>query len=382
MIPRMIQVPMQKTKKSILILGPRQTGKSTLANALNPQLKINLARESEFLQFAGNPDELEQRIRRSKPKLVMIDEVQRLPGLLNTIQAIVDEKKTDIRFLLTGSSARKLRRGAANLLPGRVILFEMTPLVAAELNYQIDTERVLKFGSLPGIFTEEDDSECANILKSYSATYLKEEIQAEALTRNIEGFARFLKVVGACATTFLDISKLASEAQVPRQTAVRFFEILEDTLIVERCPPYAQDERKRLVQHPRFFFFDIGVLNGLLGGFHIIDHFKGRAFEHLVFNQISHSLKAMRKEGRISTFRTSGGAEVDFILEMDGKIYAIEVKASKQVSRSDLSGLRSFSDFVKNKKVTPLVFYEGLQAKAVEGVPVLPWLEGLQEIGL
>lgn len=382
MLLRNLDHSIQKSKKSALILGPRQTGKSTLALGMKPDIKINLARESEFLAFASNPDELERRLNHVKPRLVLIDEVQRLTSLLNTVQAILDERKLQTRFLLTGSSARKLRRGSANLLPGRVILYEMTPLVLSELHYECDVDRILKFGTLPGIFTDENDDDCADVLKTYSATYLKEEIQAEALTQNIEGFARFLKIVASCATQFLDLSKLASEAQIPRQTAVRFFEILEDTLIVERCPPFAKDERKRLVQHPRFFFFDIGVLNGILGNFSADGSRIGSLFEHLIFNQLSHSLKSLRKEGRISTFRTSGGAEVDFILELENKTFAIEVKASKQVSRSDLSGIRAFTDYAKKHKVTPFVFYLGSAAKVIEGVPVLPWCDGISELGL
>ena len=189
----------KNSPKSVLLLGPRQTGKSTLMRQLNVDLNINLMKESTYLEFAANPNRLEELMAGTKPSSVLIDEIQRLPSLLNTIQTLIDESDTPAKFYMTGSSARKLKRGAANLLPGRLITYCMGPLSAGELNYQIDNES-LAYGTLPEVQFMQSSVLKEKLLTSYTGTYLKEEIQAEALTKNIEGFARFLFVIAAGAT--------------------------------------------------------------------------------------------------------------------------------------------------------------------------------------
>ncbi len=381
MIGRRIQSFLEKSKKSILLLGPRQTGKSTLIRNLSPGLKINLAHEGTYLEFARNPQELEQRLDAVRPKTVFIDEVQRLPGLLHAIQVMIDESPRPIKFYLTGSSARKLRRGKANLLPGRIHTYHLGPLVASELDYSMDTKQALATGTLPGIWTETDFREKSKTLQSYAATYLKEEIQAEALSKNIEGFSRFLFIAAAEAGKFLDLSKLSQEARVPRQTAVRFFEILEDTLILRRCEAFRKSERKRLIQAPRFFFFDTGVINGLLNNFVVSPDRIGMSFEHLIFNQIHDSAAAKDVDIRLSSYRTEHGAEVDFIIELGDKVIALEVKASSNVGTSDFSGLRSFADYF-GKKHRAMMAYLGHFPKKIGNIDILPWQTMLQEIGL
>jgi predicted AAA+ superfamily ATPase len=377
---RLISQAIAHSSKSVLLLGPRQTGKSTLMRTLKPDLEINLSEESTFLEFAQNPRELEERLGATKPKTVFIDEVQRLPGLLNTLQSILDRTSPKPpRFLLTGSSARKLRRVQANLLPGRIHTYELGPLCAAEVAYDLDIKAALATGTLPGIYVEKNEADRKKTLRSYAATYLKEEIQAEALTRNIEGFSRFLLVVAACAGTFLDISKLASEAMVPRQTAVRFFEILEETLILFRSDAFAKSERRRLLQHPRFFFFDNGVLNAILSNFVASLDRIGILFEHLFFSQLRASAAAADKDIRISTFRTEHGAEVDFIVERDNYLWAIECKSSRNVGQSDLRGLTSFAEIAKRKH-RPIVAYMGTTPRLIAGVEVLPWQQVLTEL--
>ena len=381
MFKRTISKFIKSSKKSIFLLGPRQVGKSTLINNLSPDLKINLALEDTFLDFASNPRELTDKLLHKKYKSVFIDEIQRLPRLLNTIQAILDENKNPPRFYLTGSSARKLKRGKANLLPGRIHTYHLFPLTAKELDYRINLNEALSTGLLPGILTEKEKKEKYKTLRSYASTYLKEEIQAEALTRNIEGFSRFLFIVAAEAGKFLDVSKIAREARLPWQTALRYFEILEDTLIIQRCESFSKSERKRLVQCPRFFFFDIGVLNALLGNFNLSLDRLGILFEHLVFNQIIHSSAAADKDIRVSSYRTGHGAEVDFIVELEGKVYAIEVKASKNIGLSDLRGFQSFKEFYK-KSHKCYVAYLGDTTKKINEVVILPWVELIRELGL
>jgi predicted AAA+ superfamily ATPase len=217
-------------------------------------------------------------------------------------------------------------------------------------------------------------------LSSYAATYLKEEIQAEALTRNLEGFARFLSTCAEYAGQFLDLAKLAADAQIARQSAVRYFEVLEDCLIVQRLPPFAKSTRRRLVQHPRYYFFDPGVLNGLLGNFKVSADRIGNLFEHLVFSQIAHSAMALDKRVNLSSYRTEHGAEVDFILTSDGETVAIESKGSRNVGPNDLRGLASFAEYY-GKPHRSMIFYLGEQRRKIGRVEIFPWQEGLEEIG-
>ena len=384
MITRALESLLTRTRKSVLLLGPRQTGKSTLASRLNPDLTINLAHEPTYLEFARNPRELDERLaalRHKTARCILIDEVQRLPSLLNTIQAVLDEPQNLFRFLLTGSSARKLRRGNANLLPGRIHTYHLGPLAARELDYRLDTKTALAIGTLPGVYLDEDSLSAQKTLRSYAATYLKEEVQAEALTRNLEGFARFLHVAGAWSGTFLDLAKISAAAQVPRQTTVRYFEILEDCLIVHRCEPFSRSTSPRLVQHPRYFFFDVGVLNGLLGNFQASADRIGKLFEHLIYTQILNGAAARDRDIRLSCFRTEHGVEVDVVVELGSKVYALEFKASHNVGPSDTRGLKRFAEYY-GKPHHAWIFYLGSQPKQIGGIRVLPWQTGIKEMGL
>ena len=369
MLVRTVAPAIAKAKKSVLLLGPRQTGKSTLIKALMPELSINLTYESEFLAFARNPDELPQRLAQAKPATVFIDEIQRLPPILNTIQGLIDDGgKNPIKFYLTGSSARKLKRGQANLLPGRIVQFELSPLTAQELGGAWDEKQALSTGTLPGVYLEETVAERKQILDAYAATYVKEEVQAEALTRDISGFSRFLYVVAARNGEFLDLSKLGSDAGIQRKTASRFFEILEETMLVHRVNAYKKGTYRRLIQHPRFFFFDNGVLNALLGSYAPSADRIGMLFETLVHNQLRAMMTAHGVRATISSYRTSNGAEVDFILSIDdGETWAIEVKASRNVGATDLRGLQSFAEAYGSKH-RPVIVYQGHVEKQIDGV--------------
>jgi predicted AAA+ superfamily ATPase len=379
MITRLIASQLARSKKSLLLLGPRQTGKSTLVSSLKPDITFNLAHEPTYLEFLRNPRELEERLAaRPNIKIIFIDEVQRIPSLLNTLQALLDRPRPP-QFLLTGSSARKLRRGHANLLPGRIHTYTLGPLVVDELESGFPLMQALSLGTLPGIWTESDSETARKTLRSYAGTYLKEEIQAEGLARNLEGFARFLNIAAAASGQFLDFSKLASAAQVPRQSAVRFFEILEDCLLVIRVDAFAKSAERRLVQHPRYYFFDVGVLNGLLGNFNVSADRRGSLFEHWVVTQIVHTAQARDMDIRYSTYRTESGAEVDLILEKEGALWAIEIKASPQIGSNDLRGLRSFGEYY-GKPHRKIVLYAGDHRKRLGDIELWPWATGIQHL--
>lgn len=310
-----------------------------------------------------------------KAKTVFIDEIQRIPSILNTVQSLIDSKK-QLKFYLTGASARKLKRGKANLLPGRLLSYEMGPLSHGELGHHFDSSRALSIGLLPGIFLEEDLKEAQKTLRTYAIHYLKEEIQAEALTRNLEGFSRFLNVIIAKSGEFLDLTKFASQAMIERMSARRYFDVLVDTLIVQELEAFTSSAKRRLIQHPRFFIFDVGVLNGALGNFIVSKDRIGNLFEHLVLQLLLSEAKANADHYRISNYRTNHGNEVDFIFERNQDVFAIEVKATQNVDASDLRGLKNFKEFY-GKKHQSILIYMGRQKLIMDGIEVLPLEEAI-----
>jgi predicted AAA+ superfamily ATPase len=245
----------------------------------------------------------------------------------------------------------------------------------------METRHALATGTLPGILSEPEAAVRQKTLRSYAATYVKEEVQAESLTRNLEGFARFLGISVEWAGHHLDLSKLAAAAQVARQSAARYFEILEDTLIVRRAEPFTQSPTRRLVQHPKFYFFDVGVLNGLLGSFDVSADRLGRLFEQLVFWHIVAGAAAADVDVRLASYRTAHGAEVDLIVELARHVWAIELKAGRSVNAGDLRGLRSFGELY-GKRHRAAVWYLGSERRRIENVDVLPWQDGIREMGL
>ncbi len=382
MIARLIAPKIEQSPKSVLLLGPRQVGKSTLIQSLNPDLEINLGNEETFLAFKSNPSEIIQRIEgQSKLNTVFIDEIQLHPPLLNTIQTILDSKeyKNKIKFYLSGSSARKLKRGQANLLPGRIFAYHLGPLCMAELNYDVNMNKALKFGFLPEAHLSSENDFSEKLLSTYSGVYLKEEIQSESLTRNLEGFSRFLISAAEMAGLPLDYSKLAKQAKIERKLCSRFFEILEDTLVATKLEVFdktSADIKKR----PKFYFFDVGVLNGLLQNFVVSNDRKGLLFEHLVANQIETSAKAKDLPIKLSYFRTRGGFEVDFILEIKNKTYAIEVK-SGSITSSDAKNILKIKEHT-NKINDFYIIGLKTESKSISGVKIRELSQFLKEIGL
>ncbi len=342
------------TTKSILLLGPRQVGKSTLLRSLSPDLIIDLSLESEFFKFTSNPNYFDSLLENFKSGTVLIDEVQRLPSLLNSVQFFIDEakrNKKNLRFLLSGSSARKLKRGNANLLPGRIFTFYLSGLTAAEVDYNLDLKKSVQIGFLPEPYLESNKTLSQKILSQYSASYLKEEIQAEALTRDITGFSRFLNVVAQSSGKIFDFSKSANKAKVSRSKAIQFVEILEDTLIAHRLNVFSELKNADTIKHPKIYFFDVGVLNGLLENFLASADRIGFLFEHVVYSQIRNSLIASDLPIHLFCFRTRHGLEVDFILKHKDVTWAIEVKTG-QVGDDDLVALQEFKKYdLKSKLV-------------------------------
>jgi uncharacterized protein len=379
-LTRWIEKRLRKGKKSVLLLGARQVGKSTLVRSLAPSWTLNLADEAEMLRYAKDPARIRREVSALKtPGLIVIDEIQRVPALLNTLQALMDEG-TSHRFVLTGSSARKLRHGGANLLPGRVILEHLDPLGAAELGDHFDLERVLRTGSLPGIFLDEESG--TEVLETYVATYLREEIQAEALTRDIGSYARFLDVAAAESNRWINYSKLASDTEIAKETLRRFYQILEDTLLAFRLPAFSPKKGlRRVSQRDRFLLFDIGVRNAILQihrGVWTPEQL-GDVFEQWLILQCFYFQRAHKQPWTLSSYRTEAGAEVDLVIETPSKIVGIEIKSGANVRAEQLSGLHSLASLA-HKPFHGHVVYRGERAQLLApGIDATPYLSFLLE---
>ena len=375
MYERLLARTLESTSRSVLLLGPRQVGKSTLLASLRPDLTLNLASPAAFRDYASRPEQLEQELdgAPATTKTVFIDEVQRVPALLDIAQVFLDRRPPRFRFLLSGSSARKLRRGHANLLPGRLHVHHLHPLLADELGGDFDLRRVLAHGTLPGIYAEPDDATRAVDLRSYADTYLREEVQAEALVRNVGGFARLLDLVAASSGRILNLHALCKDAALGYETARRYLDILEDTLVAFRVPAWSGSDRASLIRHGKLFLFDTGVRNALLRRplDRPLDDERGLLLEHLVGCELHRRLGPRWPEAALFHYRTRHGAEVDFVLAIGRELWGIEVKASRRVDRSMLSGLASFAaqnDRVKRR----IVVFLGPRRQQIDGVEALP----------
>ena len=385
MLDRIVGARVARASTSVLLLGPRQVGKSTLGERLRPLRTINLADERAFLRYSKDPSSLRDELRALPGGgLVVVDEVQRVPALLNVVQVLLDEAGGRWRFVLTGSSARKLRRAGANLLPGRVVLEFLDPLTVRELPRPFDLPRALQVGMLPGVFL--GGAEAVDVLGTYAEVYLREEIRAEALTKNIGGYARFLDVSAIVSGQWLNYSKIAVDAEMPKETIRRFVEILEDTLLLFRLPSFQPKRRisRRVSHRDRVLLFDIGVRNALLSLHRrpVSRDQLGPVFEQWYLLQAVYLSRALRTGWTLSSYRTEAGAEVDLVIERDDDIVGIEIKASRHVSSSDTRGLFSLADTIgKYKPLLKRVAYLGDTVQLLDnGVQVCPYLELLDEI--
>ena len=370
-------------RQHVLLLGPRQVGKSTLLQALDPDLVLNLASLATFRDYVAQPERLERELLAAprSTRVVLIDEVQRVPALLDGVQALVDAHPRRFRFLLSGSSARKLRRGHANLLPGRIVLHHLHPLFARELGAEFDLDRVLAHGTLPGIYAERDTGSRSAMLRSYVDAYLREEVQAEALVRDIGGYARLLDLVAAASGRVVNLHALSKDAGISYETARRYLDVLEDTLILYRVPAWSGADRTSVVAHPKILFFDLGVRNAILRRplDRPLPDERGLLFEHLVGLELRGREGTLWPEARLFHFRTRRGAEVDFVLSVGRELWGIEAKASRAVDARDLKGLDAFS--AQARRVSRrVVVYLGERRQRLEGVDVLPLAEFLAEL--
>lgn len=369
-VARYLDVRAILESRSCFLFGPRQTGKSTLIRQqLSGHPTYNLLDQPLFIRLARNPALIREALAEDTT-IVVIDEIQKMPELLNEVQLMIDER--DIRFLLTGSSARSLRRKGVNLLGGRARSRALHPFVRVELGERFDLTRALDYGLLPSIYLSDSPVED---LAAYAGDYLKEEVAAEAIVRNIGAFSRFLEVAAHSHGQMINFSNLANDAQVPASTVREYYGILKDTLIAHEVPALTDSRKRKAISTSKYYLFDIGLARHLQGrrGLAPGTSEYGAAFESFIFQEV----KAFCDYHRLDTpqyWRSKSRLEVDFVFED----LAVETKATRHVSARDLRGLRAlreeglFTHYV-------LVSMEPL-ARLVDGIRVLPWTEFLDRL--
>ena len=362
---------------SFFLFGPRATGKTTwLRQHLGDALWFNLLLEDDYLPLLGSARSFRERVEARAPgSWVVVDEVQRLPGLLNEVHDLISRHGDGYRFALSGSSARKLRRLDVNLLAGRVIERAMFPLVARELGSDFDLETVLRFGSLPGIYP--DQRYRVEKLRAYVHTYLRQEIQQEALVRDLGSFHRFLRIAALMHGQTVNQAGIARDAAVARTTVQRFFETLVDTLVGCLVPAWQAKAKVREAGKPKFFFFDPGVVRAIreVADEPLGDAEAGALLEGFVLNELRAAIAYQGLGGEIFYWSTPGGKEIDFIWVKGARRVAVEVKNSRTWRGEYAATLREFLDAGHIDR--GFVVYRGkdrYRSGGVEGVPVEDFL--------
>jgi len=352
MYPRELSLPLGE--QSCFLFGPRQTGKTTLLSAISahrPRFDVTLLDTETLLAYGREPGrfrrEVEHWVKRHPGGIVVVDEIQKLPPLLDEIQFLLDSLRGRVTFVMTGSSARKLRRTSANLLGGRAWPYTLFPLTIRELGRDFDLGSVLRFGSLPPVIGRPEGF-CRRFLKAYAQTYLKEEILQEALVRNVPAFSRFVELAADQSGGLVNYSSFAAETGVASKTIREYYQVLEDTLVAFAVPPYTRSARKRLTRHPIYHLFDLGVCNALAGRLAAQPtrgtSAYGRLFEQFIVLELKRLLTYRELDWPMYYWRTAHGAEVDVVLETDGGVWAIEIKSGATIRPTELSGLRSFRE--------------------------------------
>ncbi len=378
MYPRLLELP----KRSFFLFGPRGTGKSVwLRQALGEAaLWVDLLRSSEFLRYKRDPGLLAREVSSlaDKNAWIVIDEVQKLPELLDEVHALLFENGERYRFALSGSSARKLRRSQANMLSGRALSRKMFPLSMVEIGEDFNLQEALRFGQMPMSVTSAGESDKVDYLDAYVETYLKEEIQQEALTRNLGSFYRFLTVASMLSGQILNMSNVAREVGVARSTVQGYFSILEDTLIGWHLPAYRRKAKVKEVAHVKFYLFDCGVQRALAGMHRDRPSPMeiGTLFETFILNELR-ALNAWRSHGaQLYFWRTPSGTEVDLIWQRGHKAAGIEIKSSGVWREQYNKGLNTLLDAGEIQQAFGI--YTGERAQRFGRVRVLPYKKAVR----
>ncbi|MCB0332639.1 MAG: ATP-binding protein [Bdellovibrionales bacterium] len=383
MHPRLINL---LKSNSFFLFGPRGSGKTTLLRSTfteNKTIWIDLLDPKVSDTYLLHPETLEAEVRAAdgENEWVVIDEVQKIPALLDVVHSLIESTK--IKFALTGSSARKLKRGGANLLAGRAFVYNLYPLTHLELRNHFSLQDALTWGTLPKLedFTLAEEKE--RFLESYCHTYLREEVVAEQLVRNVRPFRKFLEIAAQQNGQVVNYSKISRDIGVDDKTVATYFEILEDTLLAFRLPAYHTSLRKQYVQSPKFYLFDCGVTRALANHLHLPveqgTYAYGKLFEQHIIQEIYRINDYLRRKYTLSYFLSKDDAEIDLILERPGEAAIfIEIKSADHITATDISTLRKFAnDF---PKVDCFCLSQVPRALEIDRVKIVPWREGIQEI--
>lgn len=385
-IHRLIEQNVRQTLqrgKSILLLGPRQTGKTTLIEQqVRPDLSYSFARANIRQRYEQNPalleSELEEQIKSyATPPIIFIDEVQKIPRVMDIVQHLIDSKFA--QFILSGSSARKLKTGHdLNLLPGRVVVLTMTPLLYTEIpEPKPKLEDILLYGTLPGIRAENDLNLRETDLYSYVTTYLEEEIRAEAAVRNVGSFTRFLEIAAGEAGKQLSFTRLSQDVGVSDTTIANYYQILEDCLITLRVDPIINSHTKRrLIKSPKYLFFDLGIRRACANeGTRLPQKIIGDLFEHYIGTELIYHSQLKFPQAKIRYWRDTAGPEIDFVIDIAHRYIPIEVKWSDKPNRSDAKHLEKFMDEYNETIQSYIVCRTPQRYKITDRITALPWQE-------
>jgi predicted AAA+ superfamily ATPase len=371
----MIQIH-SDTQNSILLLGPRGTGKTSWIKAhLKDILYLDLLESEIFNDFLAHPAKLEKRIPKGFKGFIVIDEVQKIPALLNEVHRLIET--WGYRFILTGSSARSLRRKGVNLLAGRALNYTMHPLTCYELGEDFSLATALQSGLLPSVYHVSDPG---HYLETYVSSYLREEVLQEGLARNLSEFARFLETASFSQGGVLNISEIAREAAIDRKIVSHYFSILNDLLISYSLPIFTRRAKRRLISHPKFYFFDPGAYRTIrpAGPLDTPEEIDGAALETLFLAHLRAVNDYYRLGYQLYFWRTSNNIEVDFIAYGKRGLFAFEIKRKRSISRSDFIGLKAFmKDYPIAKSY---LLYGGDHEEFHDEIQVLPLVKGLQQL--
>ena len=385
MFPRLLQTT---RRQSFFLFGARGTGKTTwMRDAFDPDASLYLDLldpEVEDL-YRRTPGRLEQQVSALPDSVewVLIDEVQRAPRLLDAAHRLIES--TGKRFVLTGSSARKLRRGASNLLAGRAFVYSLYPLTVPELQDAFDLDGALRWGTLPRMFSLDADEDRRAYLRAYALTYLREEIAAEQIVRRLDPFRRFLEVAAQSNGAIVNYTNIARDVGADPKTVITYFSILEDTLVGFLLPAFHRSIRKQQRSNPKFYFFDTGVKRALDRTLELPlnagTYEYGKAFEHFMTTQIVHLSQYRYPDWRVSYLRTGAGVEIDLVIERPGLPTAlIEIKSSERVDERDVRHLTRFTgDF---SEPLALCISRDPTRMQIDGVLCVHWREAFDELGL
>lgn len=374
MYPRILRPP---AGKSFFLFGPRGTGKSSwLRERLPKAVYLDLLEAEVSAPLLASPQRLEGMLPAGHRGWVVLDEVQRIPALLDEVHRLIERR--GLHFALTGSSARSLKRRNVNLLAGRALILSMHPLTASELGADFDLRHSLRHGQLPAAYVEKQP---AAFLKSYVQTYLREEVQQEGLTRNLGAFARFLEAASFSQGSGLNISAVARDCHVDRKVVEDYFTILEDLLLATRLPVFRKRAKRKITVHPKFYLFDVGVYRAIRprGPLDTPEEIDGAALETLVLQELRAAIDYGDLGYELSYWRTATGTEVDFVLYGERGLWAIEVKRAARLRDGDLAGLQAFRQDYPMAR--PLVLYGGTRAYHEDGIEILPVAEALPRLG-